>query len=96
MAYIIQETEQPKKSLHIKRIKFHLPQTDFISLVIVLCLLANIVSLLVLKQQDPTLEGISIGLLLYALLKREEKEQEKENKPVAKQGKVQVVNAPNL
>ena len=77
MAYEIQTTEeQPKKSLKLKTIKLNVPKSDYLAVIIILLLLADIISLLLVHSFNEGITGLLIGLTLYLILKREEKEPE--------------------
>lgn len=93
MAYeFIQETEQPKKSLGIKRIKVNLPKSEFLPLLIILLIPAIMLSILVLHTAEP-MAGILIGLTLYYVLRKEDEKMKNIPQSEAK-GEVKIVDLP--
>lgn len=94
MAYVIQETEQPRKKLQIKRLKFNLPKGDFYSLLIILLIGLDALSLIFLKQLESGITGLLIAILVLKIIHSEEKTMQKPNSEV--ENKVGVVDLPQF
>ena len=85
MYEIITTEETPKKSLKLKSFKLKAPRSDYLFLIIMALIGLDILLVLIAHRVDESITALIIGLVLYFILKREEKEPEV-HKPVS--GKV--------
>jgi len=74
MAYeLTQEIETPKKSLSIKRMKFHIPKSDYHQLIVILLIILDALSIIFAKTIEPGVTGVLIAMLVVYLVEKREK-----------------------
>lgn len=71
------EQEQPKDTLSIKRIKFHLSKLDLLAFLVILLTLANIVSILFIRIENNFLVSLNGSVILFYFWKNGEEYGEK-------------------